>query len=233
MSYSHQKGFSWLGIFFFLAVFVALVLVLLPLGFHRGHCGDRRKALANTKSIAAALMSFKQEMGAYPCDRTRKILEEKEINYLPEGDSSNAYFAQLLAAYAIDSETAFFAPGGVVGAKEGDNIMGSADKILERGENGFAYIMASDGKPLTDTSADTPLILAPVIDQRGGAEPRFDPEPYDGKFVCGLADGSARAGEIDEDGHAISKGRESYFQTGSDSLFGNETPIVKYPLGLQ
>ena len=233
MSYSHQKGFSWLSLLFFLAVFGALVVVLLPLGFHRGHGSDRVKALANTKSIAAALMCFKQDNGAYPCDRTRKILEEKEIDFLPDGESANAYFAQLLVSETIDSETAFFAPGGMVGAKEGDNIKDSPPTILAPGENGYAYIMAPDGRSLTDTSPDTPLILAPVRDQRGGAEPRFDPDPYDGKFVYGLADGSSATGEIDEDGHAISKDHEPFFQTGSDSLFGNDTPVVKYPLGLQ
>jgi hypothetical protein len=117
----------------------------------------------------------------------------------------------------------------VIGAKEGDNIKGSADKLLSRGENSFAYIMAPDEKPLTDTRDSTPLVLAPV---RGINEqdPTFDGGPYGDKFIMGLTDGSSVAGDLDENGHALAPLGGSLFQSGPDSLFGNDIPVVKYPL---
>ena len=162
--------------------------------------------------------------------RLANSLKTKVPTILPPGNDANAYLAQLVATDTIDTEKAFFAPG-VLGAKEGDNIIGSPDKLLARGENSFAYIMAEDEAPLTDTKSYTPLVIAPI--KSGGDNPRFDGGPYGDKYVQGLVDGSSSAGDIAEDGSAKSKGRESFFQSGRDSLFGNDTPVVKLPTGIQ
>ena len=224
-----MKGFTLVELLVVIAIIAVLAGIATPLILKAQKSGDRIKALANSKSVAAALMSFKQDKGAYPCEGTREILEGDGIDFLPPGKDANAYLAQLVASNTIDSETAFFAPGGVVGAKEGDNIKGSPEKLLERGENGFAYIMAEDERPLTDTKSFTPLIMAPI--KQGGESPTFDSGPYDGKYVMGLADGSSKAGEINEDGTAKSEGRETFFQTGRDSLFGSDKTDVKLPTG--
>lgn len=89
--------------------------------------------------------------------------------------------------------------------------------------------MAPDEKPLTNTSSGTPLVLAPVKEE-GTSEPIFNKEPYGHKFVAGLADGSATAGKLDKNGHALCPRGGSLFQSGPDSLFGNDTPVVKYPI---
>ncbi len=241
-SYSLQKGLGWPDVLFGLLVFVAAILIFLPLIFRSSPGGERTKALANAKSVVGGLLAFKSEYGAYPCDATRAILEEDPNDQtledfhltrvgpdvLPSGTSANAYLAQLIASDTIDTEKVFFAPD-VPGTREGDGIMGSADKLLAPGENGFAYIMAPNGMPLTDTKSYTPLVLAPVKGP-GEHEPVFDPKVYGGKLVYGLVDGSSSVVDIDEDGKAISLGRKSFFQRGRDSLFGTDTPVVKYPL---
>ena len=241
-SYSLQKGLGWPDVLFGLLVFVAAILIFLPLIFRSSPGEERTKALANAKSVVGGLISFKDNYGSYPCDETRIKLEgnphDSSINdplfldvgpnVLPSGTSANAYLAQLIASDMIDQERVFFAPG-VPGTREGDGIMGSADKLLAPGENGFAYIMAPDGMPLTDTKSYTPLVLAPVKGP-GEHEPVFDPKVYGGKLVYGLVDGSSSVVDIDEDGKAISLGRKSFFQRGRDSLFGTDTPVVKYPL---
>ncbi|MDB2673870.1 hypothetical protein N9Y81_02850 [Akkermansiaceae bacterium] len=240
-SYTLHKGLGWPGILFGLLVFVAAILVFVPLFLRTSPGGDRTKALANAKSIVGGLLSFKSDYGVYPCDATRKKMEGDpdqpsphdplsllSTDVLPPGTSANAYLAQLIASDHVDTEKIFYAPG-VIGAKEGDNIVGSSDKLLEPGENCFAYIMAKGGDPLTDTRAYTPLVLAPVK-ARGESEPIFDGGPYSDKFVMGLVDGSARTGEISKDGKALLKDGTSLFQTGPDSLFGKDTPVVKYPL---
>ena len=232
MSDSVQKGSAWVQLIVGISVFFAIALVFHLLQIKKRQEGNRAKALANAKSIAAALMSFKSEYGAYPCDGTRKTLEADGHDYRPPGNDANAYLAQLVASAMIDSETAFQIPGGIIAeAKYGDSIMGSAEKLLEVGENHFACIMAPNGRPLTDTSSFTPLILATI--KSPGPEPIFDGGPYGNMFIKGLADGSSETGDLDENGHAISKGRDSFIQSGPGSLFGKDTPVLKYPLGLQ
>ncbi len=231
-SYSLKKGFSGLRVIVTSTIVGTAFLVALSfLARDRPYYAGRTKALANAKSVVGGLLSFKSDYGNYPCHETRARLEQDGIDHLPSGTSANAYLAQLVATDHIDTEKAFFAPD-VAGAVEGDRIKGSPDRLLSPGENSFAYVMALDGKPLTDIRTNTPLILTPVI-RNEETEPTFDPQPYYGTYVCGLFDGSSIVGEIDENGHAISTGRGSFFQTGPDSLFGKDTPILKYPLGLE
>ena len=225
-----MKGFTLVELLVVIAIIAVLAGIATPLILKAQKAGDRTKALANSKSVVGGLLSFKSDKGAYPCRSTRELLEDEGIDYLPPGNDANAYLAQLVATDNIDTEKAFFAPG-VLGAKEGDNIKGSSDKLLARGENSFAYIMAEDEAPLTDTKSYTPLVIAPI--KSGGDDPKFDGGPYGDKYVYGLVDGSSSAGDIAEDGTAKSSGRESFFQTGRDSLFGNDTPVVKLPTGIQ
>lgn len=227
-AYSLKKGFNWGNALFLIIALILLAGIFTPVVLRSAYDQDKAKLLANTKSIAGALANFKSDLGSYPCDATREKLAKDGIKYLPSGTGANEYLAQLLVSEYLETEKAFFAPG-MVGMVVGDNIKGSSETLLSRGENSFAYVMAPEGKPLTDTNDFTPVILAPVKEIRDG-EPIFDGGPYADKFVMGLADGSASAGGIDGNGQAISNGRESLIQTGPNSLFGNDTPVVKLPL---
>ncbi|MDF1712813.1 MAG: hypothetical protein P1U90_11290 [Akkermansiaceae bacterium] len=225
-SYSLQKGFSWVHGLFLAVVLVVLMGLMQPMILVKAKAGDRTKALANAKSVTGALLAFKADNGAFPCDATRGELAKEGFTNLPTGDSSNAYLTQLLTADAIDT-TGPFAVAGTQFTKQ--NRWSKND--LAEGTNGFAYLMAPNGAPLTDTRSFTPLILAGIVAQ--GSEPVFDKKVFGGKFVMGLVDGSSTAGDLDENGHAVSEARESFFQTGPDSLFGKDTPVLKYPLGLE
>ncbi|MDB4341265.1 type II secretion system GspH family protein [Akkermansiaceae bacterium] len=141
-----MKGFTLVELLVVIAIIAVLAGIATPLILKAQKAGDRTKALANSKSVVGGLLSFKSDKGAYPCRSTRELLEDEGIDYLPPGNDANAYLAQLVATDNIDTEKAFFAPG-VLGAKEGDNIKGSSDKLLARGENSFAYIMAEDEAP--------------------------------------------------------------------------------------
>ena len=226
MSYSYQKGFSWPFALFGLVVIVILGGVFTPFIFSRGRPHNRANAIYNAKVIAGGLSIFRSEYGSYPCDATRKILEERGADNLPHGTSANAYLAQLIVDF-VDSEIYFYTPA-VEGIRKGDDEM-TPGRLLEKGENGFAYIMAEDGESLNFDRGDTPLVIAPI--KRAGTHPVLDREAYDGKYVYGTAEGSARMGNIDDDGTALSEGRAHLFEGGRDSLFGNQTPVIKYPLG--
>ena len=228
MTVSYQKSPSWLSVL--LVVFILVGIIgLVPAQFLRAaKANARSKALANSKTIVGGLLIFKSERGTYPCDQSRKLLEKEEgIDFLPKGKSANAYLAQLIAIDTIDSEKAFYAPG-TEGMREGDNKKDTAKTLLAPGENSFAYIMAPKGEALTDISSRTPLIVAPV--KHPGIVPIFDAKAYGGIFVRGNVDGSAQTGKLNDHGNALSKGRIHFFQTGKDSLFGTDFPIVTFPL---
>ena len=225
-----MKGFTLVELLVVIAIIAVLAGIATPLILKAQKAGDRTKAIANAKSIVTGLMNFKGDESAFPCDLTRENLERKGIDFLPQGKDANAYLAQLVATDHIDSEKIFFAPG-VPGTKEGDNIKGSAEKLLERGENSWAYIMSENGAPLLDVQSYTPLVIAPI--KTGGENPTFLGGPYGNKFVYGMVDGSALAGDIGEDGRAQSDGRDSFFMTGRDSLFGSDKPVVVLPTGMQ
>jgi hypothetical protein len=225
-SYALQKGFSWVHGLFLAVVLVVLMGLMQPMILVKAKAGDRTKALANAKSVVGALLAFKADYGTFPCDATRGELAKEGFTNLPTGDSSNAYLTQLLTADAIDT-TGPFAVAGTQFTKQ--NRWSKND--LAEGTNGFAYLMAPNGAPLTDTRSFTPLILAGIVAQ--GSEPVFDKKVFGGKFVMGLVDGSSTAGDLDENGHAVSEARESFFQAGPDSLFGKDTPVLKYPLRLE
>jgi hypothetical protein len=186
--------------------------------------------LAQSKPVAEGLLSFKMEQGSFPCQATRKLLEDDGIDFLPSGTSADGYIAQLVATDNIDSEKIFTLPG-LFPPKMRDCLRYTGS-LLDPGENSFAYIMAPDEKPLTYSKNDTPIILVAIAEE-GQKEPIFNHRIYGNKFVVGLVDGSSTAGDLDENGHAVSEARESFFQTGPDSLFGKDTPVLKYPLRLE
>jgi hypothetical protein len=229
-SYAHQKGITWLEVIILLLVIFVLVGLFIPHGFLRAaKAGARTEALNNAKAIAGGLVAFKNDKGAYPCAFTRTALEKEGFSHLPNGTDANAYFAQLIVTDIIDDEGVFNAAKS--GSRKGDNIKDTSTTLLSPGENGFAYIMAPNEKPLTDVTSNTPLVLAPI--REAGKVPTFDPEAYKGKGVYGAVDGSGKVFMIDENGHASSKGRRDFFANGPDSLFGNDVPIIKLPSGLE
>jgi len=233
MAYSYQKGFGWPQILLSVILLVVLAGILAPV-LLRCTCGGgaRTEALNNAKAIAGGLAAFKEEYGTYPSAETREVLLNREgYDNIRDADDANAYFAQLVATDIIDDEGVFYA-SGVRGAIKGDNIKGTADKLLSKGENSFIYLMTKDQKPLTDISSMTPLVMAPAIRSKDGI-PLFDPGPYAGKYIYGAADGSGKVGDIGKNGLPRSKGRTSLLQTGTDSLFGDQIPVAKYPLGFK
>ena len=223
-SYS-QKGFGWPHVLLTLVLLFIIAGLCTPLILVESKVGSRAEALNNAKAIAGGLITFKTDLGAYPCAYTRRMFEHDGLK-LPAGTDANAYLAQLIVTEVIDSETYFYAPG-MPHCFKGDDLIGSPEKLLAPGENGFAYIMAENEEPLTDVKSITPLVIAPIA--TNGKIPTFDPEPYTGYYVYGSVDGSGKQGKINTDGSAGSKGRTSLFQTGEDSLFGDDIPVIKMP----
>lgn len=225
-----MKGFTLVELLVVIAIIAVLAGIATPLILRAQKAGARTEALNNAKAIAGGLLVFKQDKGSFPSAYTREQLENDGYDNLPEGTTSNAYLAQLIVTEIIDSETYFFA-GGVKNAIKGDDITGTSDKLLARGECGFAYIMTENEEALSDTKTYTPLVIAPL--KKNGENPIFDGNPYADYYVYAAVDGSGKQGKISKEGEAVSKGRKGgLFQTGADSLFGDDIPVIKAPAGM-
>ena len=220
---------NWKALLLLALILFVLAGIIRPQFEKAQIAGKRAKALSHSKAIAGGLITFKTDFGQYPCDATRDLLLKKGMAQLPLGSDANAYLAQLIVTDIIDSEARFYARK-MQHMFKGDNNISNAKEILSKGENGFAYIIAQNNKPLTDVKSITPLIIAPIL--TAGENPTFDPLPYQGYYVYGAVDGSGKQGKISPTGQALSKDRTHLFQTGPNSLFGSEIPVVKPPLGL-
>jgi hypothetical protein len=226
MSDPPKKNLTWLHILFALILIVVLAGLSTPLISHESKAGARTEALNNAKAIAGGLITFKAEYGYYPSGATRQTLEAEGITNLPSGHTANAYLAQLVVTEIIDSETYFYALSPDI--RKGDDIIGTPEKLLAPGENGFAYLMTLNGEPLSDVRSNTPLVIAPVSLVNG--VPTFDPIPFADSYVYGAVDGSGKQGQISPTGQAMSKGRTHLFENNTpDSLFGDEVPVILFP----
>jgi prepilin-type N-terminal cleavage/methylation domain-containing protein len=224
-----MKGFTLVELLVVIAIIAVLAGIATPLILRAQKAGARTEALNNAKAIAGGLVTFKVDKGSYPSAYTREQLISDGIDNLPPGTDANAYLAQLVVTEIIDSESYFYA-AGVKNAIKGDDIIGTPEKLLARGECGFAYIMTENEEALSDVKSITPLVIAPM--KKGGENPIFDGNPYADYYVYGAVDGSGKQAAVGKEGQAVSKGRDSLFQTGTDSLFGDEIPVIKPPTGV-
>jgi hypothetical protein len=178
--------------------------VLLP-QLKKAIAGD---AVNNARQIGLMLFEFETEYGSFPSGETRQAVEDATGAKLPaDGKSSNSLFRQFFAAGITQNEELFFAK--IPGVKKGDNDM-AAGKLLETGENSFAYIagMSSAGNPAR------PILVCPLIP----GTTIFDPKPFGGKALILRVDCSVQMLPIQEDGRVLEKGAE---------LLSKDNPIWK------
>lgn len=217
---------GWKSFLFLFFVIIALIFTAAPPIMRAQKAGNRTKALSGCKILAGGLISFRSEYGHFPCDLTREALKKEGLKNIPAGNDANAYLSQLIATDIIDSESIFHCKAGK-GFHKGDDEKDTPHKILAPGENSYAYVMTQGGNSLRPITSITPIVIAPIV--TGGTTPTFNPDLYEEYFVFASVAGSGHQGKIDADGHAILKGRGHIFQTGPDSLFGQQVLDVKLP----
>lgn len=189
---------------------------------------NQSKAISNLSSLGIAMTEFDSQYGGFPSIESRELLIEEGIE-LPEGDTANAYLAQLLASKTLDSEKVFYIPG-LKGTKEGDDIFDSPETTLARGENSFGYAILSDGRSLSQSygSSAIPVLVAPVL--KGGVSPVFDQNLFRGQAIYLKLDSSVGTREINKKGELVSKQTDQdIFKNGDNTIWGDDTPIVKAP----
>lgn len=133
-----RKGFTLVELLVVIAIIAVLAGLATPAILKAKKSADKAKTISNAKQIGIAMTEFDNQYGEFPSDVTRDLLED-EGEEVPIGDSANDYLAQLLISKFLDSEKSFYTKG-VKGAREGDDVFNTRDRILEKGENGFAYI---------------------------------------------------------------------------------------------
>lgn len=227
-----RKGFTLVELLVVIAIIAVLAGLATPAILKAKKNADKAKTISNARQIGIALSEFDNSFGSYPSDDTRQTLEDEGVD-VPDGDTSNAYLAQLIVSKAIDGEKIFYAKG-VRGVVEGDDITNSRDKVLEKGECGFGYVMLADNEALSasySTSA-TPLVVAPL--KEGGTDPVFDIKAYNNECVYLRGDSSVATNRLTEEGKATLKGQrgKNLFSVGDDTIWEDDQPEVKSPDGI-
>ena len=180
---------------------------------------DLTEAVSNLRQIGLALFEFETEYGAYPSDETKaEVKRETKSDLDLSGSSSNALFRQLIAANSVNWEEIFYAKGDGIRKPDGDISPGHA---LESGEVGFGYIagLKAEGNPARV------IAFCPIIP---GTD-RFDPKPFNGKAVVLRIDNSVTSLNINKEGDAMVGPGKLLFETGSDTIWGEQKLDIRYP----
>lgn len=214
-----RKSFGWHFWLLLVAVIAIMGFLTRPKVIRSPRKSDLTEAVSNLRQIGLALFEFETEYGAYPNDETRaEVKRETKSDLDLSGSSSNALFRQLIAANIIQSEQMFYAKGDGIRKPDGDIAPGHA---LESGEVGFGYIagLKTEGNP------SQVLAFCPIIP---GTD-RFDPKPFDGKAVVLRIDNSVTSLNINKEGDAMVGPGKLLFETGSDTIWGEQKLDIRYP----
>ncbi len=225
------------GIAGFATVLSGVQLLLAPLGglampsvLRASKSADRAEAMNNLRQVGLALASFEEDYGTFP---SRKIYEDNGClsKNAWDGDSANDLLGLLLTSGFTDSEEIFFAKNGSPNSKKPDNRFNTPARLLEAGECGFGYVMLQGGRAMSSDTCDgaCPLLVAPLMPGSGGADPAFNPEPYEGQAIYLRIDQSVHRTRIDKSGKIPLSDNRTLFETGAGTVWGDDIPDVRPP----
>ena len=189
---------------------------------------DSVAALNNTKQIYLFLQDFEQDFGSFPDDSTAAA---RPALVTFKGTHANAYLGQIIAGEYINSEELFRVYDRTKSLRPPDLIITPPSKILERGENGFSYVLVEEnGVKHGLTSSETtalPLLLAPLVDAYG----TFEPTSYQNRGVYVLTNGAAKLEPLRSSDRKIvvPHSNKTLFDHGADTAWGNRIPRVLLP----
>jgi prepilin-type N-terminal cleavage/methylation domain-containing protein len=212
-----RKGFTLVELLVVIAIIVALAALATPAILKQRKKMDMTQAISNSKQVYLVLMDFEQDMGSFPDSVT--ATQSTELAQFT-GTFSNQLLGQLIAGGYTKSEEIFYAKGGnPAGNRKPDDVINPVARILQQGECGFAYVLASGGSSSggqprglsTSDNGGIPIICAPV--RTGGNDAIFNPDPYDSRGVYLRVDGAARTERLNVNDNRIRIG-------GGGTLFG-------------
>jgi len=223
-----RRGFTLIELLVVIAIIATLAGVGVPMILAQQKKGARTEAMRNAKEIALAMFTFDQDYGTFPSPTTATEVKDKTGSSIDmTGNTSNAYFRQLIAAGIIESENNFYAKAAYT--KKPDNVM-SASKALAAGEVGFGYIMASATEALSSSgNSGPPLLVAATLD--AATNGTFDLDVYDKKAVVLRIDQSVKLENIrPTDKMCTIGGGKTLLESGPDTVWDTLTPVLVAPI---
>lgn len=202
-------------------------LIIVPLVKTQGRIADTTYSLSNGRAVHFCMMDFENDFGHFPDDRSAGSRAELQ-NF--RGEFSNDYLGQLMAGGYLRCEEVFSVSAGAFPRQQPDEVISPPERILEKNECGFSYVMQDvRGQRHGLSSSDPgflPLLVAPLVNRWGS----FERSSF---HHCGgviSIDGSGRAERLrDSDNKIVMKNGLTLFDAGPGSLWGEKNPVVLLP----
>lgn len=222
-----QKGMSNVKMTIYTAIAVSLFGIYANRPSLIRHSDIRiQTTCGNGKKVVKALLQFKEKYGSFPDQTTAVALARNMTSGLDlDGDSSNDYFRQLIAAGLVENEEIFYAATQY--CHRGDGNMNGVN-ALEAGEVGFGYIM-NGYKAIDDDNPKRIIIVAPLLDCNTHDD--FDQRAMRGKAALFCCDGSEKIVSISSDKKVrLQTFGRSMLDAGEGTIWGTEIkPVIKAP----
>lgn len=211
-----SKGFTLVELLVVIAIIAALAAMATPVIMKQKKKADMTTATNNAKQIFLLMVEFDDDFGGFPSNDSAAA-DADLTSYT--GTFSNDYLGQFLAGGYVQSEEIFFAKAGSVSdaKKKPDNVYNTQGKTLEAGECGFSYVKDQS----TSGNSGIPILMAPMEDKT-----KFKQDPYGGKAVVLRIDGSVQTLRLSKTFEAKLPSGKTLFDTGTDSVWGSDTPVV-------
>ncbi|MHA3773804.1 type II secretion system protein [Verrucomicrobiota bacterium sgz303538] len=223
MKTSHKSdAFTLIELLVVISIIAILASIAIPVFGSAQERANQNKALQQSKGIFYGLKMFAGDHnGSFP---SKKDEDEGNGNSGAVNDANEA-FANLIPAY-IQGEGPFGVPGSKwckdqTGAYRGpDNDTSSRNKVLERGENHFAYVMG-----LSDTSNASWPIVADGFAQGSTSDPKYSKKEGDygavwkgRRAIVVRCDGSATVENVNQNSMTVVRKGQ-----GNKNLFKEES----------
>ncbi len=165
-----------------------------------------------------ALFEFQTEYGKFPETSTISEVKRKCVTPLTlAGNSSNDFFAQLIASGICQTEAIFYTKAK--STVKPDGIMDTDASAIVHGECAYAYISGVDAS----ANLSTPLIFGPVMP----GTKTLDTLSNDGKAIILKLDNSVTSLPIDSSGKIIYNGMD--LLDPRQPFWNGKAPDVKWP----
>ncbi len=213
-----RSGFTLVELLVVIVIIAALAGLTAPMVIRQRKKADQTEAVNNARQIGLALFEFETAYGSFPDSTTAPTVKENTGSVLTlDGNSSNDYFRQLMAAEIAQSESMFYCKTGF--SKKPDNVFNTAANALAEGEVGFGYLLNTASAFSTAGNPARPIIMAPLAFPFAAGQ--FDSDMFDSKAVLLKIDNSVTSVPILKTTKlAQLGGGKNLLQTGDDTVWG-------------